>query len=212
MLQMRTRRPREEETLQGPLRERQGHARRPGLPAPCPREVSHLHELRSRLLHLALQLGDDLCQPGKLPDAPGLEFLPALCELLLQLRQLAQQVLLPLPQELVALLKLSHDALPLVLELLLQGGKGEKGVTPPPWRGRPLRDPAWGAHAGSSPSLTPFMSSTVSRLEGAWSLPGATSFPQGRQGKSARSVPSQDWKPECLPSAALGKPVCSRAL
>lgn len=132
MLQMRTRRPREEETLQGPLRERQGHAHRPGLPAPCPGEVSHLHELRSRLLHLALQLGDDLRQPGKLPDAPGLELLPALCELLLQLRQLAQQVLFPLPQELVTLLKLSHDALPLVLELLLQGGKGEKGVALPP--------------------------------------------------------------------------------
>lgn len=127
MLQMRTRRPREEETLQGPLRERQGHAHRPGLPAPCPGEVSHLHELRSRLLHLALQLGDDLRQPGKLPDAPGLELLPALCELLLQLRQLAQQVLLPLPQELVALLKLSHDALPLVLELLLQGWEGGEG-------------------------------------------------------------------------------------
>lgn len=127
MLQMRKRRPPEEETLQGPVRERQGHACRPGLLAPCPREVSHLHELCSRLLRLALQLGDDLRQPGKLPDAPGLELLPALCELLLQLRQLAQQVLLPLPQELVALLKLSHDALPLVLELLLQGWEGGEG-------------------------------------------------------------------------------------
>ena len=161
MLQMRKQRPREEDTLQGPLRERQGHACRPGCPAPCPREVSHLHELCSWLLRFALQLGDDLRQPGKLPDAPGLELLPALCELLLQLRQLAQQVLLPLPQELVALLKLSHDALPLVLELLLQGGKGEKGVTPPPWRGRPLQD-LRGVH-------------TL-----ALRLPGPTSFPQGR--------------------------------
>ena len=99
----------------------------PCLPAPCPREVSHLHKLCSRLLCLALQLGDDQRQPGKLPDAPGLVLLPALCELLLQLRQLVQQALFPLPQELVALLKLSHDALPLVLKLLLQGWEGGEG-------------------------------------------------------------------------------------
>lgn len=124
MLQMRKLRPREEVTLQGPESEWQDQDLPPGLTAPCPRAVSHLHELCSRLLRLALQLRDDLRQPGKLPVAPGLVLLPALCDLLLQLRQLVQQVLLPLPQELVALFKCSQDALPLVLELLLQGWEG----------------------------------------------------------------------------------------
>lgn len=129
----------------------------PGLPAPCPANISHLHELCSRLLCLVLQLGDDQRQPGKLPDAPGLVLLPALRELLLQLLQLVQQVLLPLPQELVALLKLGHDVLPLVLELLLQGWEGGEGgdVSASRWRIPPGSGVGGAQGWLSSPLATP---------------------------------------------------------
>lgn len=45
-------------------------------------------------------------------------------------------------------------------------------------------------------------------LEPSW----ANLLSSGKTYKSARSVPSRDWKPECLPSALLGKPVCAGAL
>lgn len=104
----------------------------PQSPSSLSCEVTHLHEFCSWLPCLALQLRYDQSQSGKLSDTPGLKLLPAFCEQLLQGGQLVQQMLLPLLQELVALLELCNDVLPLLLQLLLQAKKGRR-LTPPSW-------------------------------------------------------------------------------